>query len=177
MEDKESTCLNLLIVCTLDQSFIGEHSDHHHTVCSHCQMMNIIFYQISLLIDLAVKHQVTSSSSMYDYSLSIMARKCKFFVFEVYQYIPVTFQWCWGSLHLDSLYKKVLQVIFGDFSIINHFQWCWLPPSTLAQCSSDGGRRAQATFFKEYLVCIFHKLLSFVIIYCAKVMFYIIIIF
>lgn len=69
---KENTRLSVLLVCVLDQSFKGTHNGHQDTECPHCKVMSVIFYQISLLVDLVVRQQVVVSEEKSEYSKSII---------------------------------------------------------------------------------------------------------
>lgn len=75
--DKESTSLNLLLVCILDQTFQGEHVTNMNFHCAKCQVMNTIYYLVALLVDLAIQKQVMVDPSKAEYTKNITARRSK----------------------------------------------------------------------------------------------------
>lgn len=76
--DKESISLNVLLVCILDQTFQGEHVTIPDFHCPKCQVMNTIYYLVALLIDLAVRKQVTVDPLKAEFTKSVNSRRSEF---------------------------------------------------------------------------------------------------
>lgn len=75
--EKESTSLNVLLVCILDQTFQGEHVTNAEFHCPKCQVMNTIYYLVALLIDLAVQKQVSVDPLKAEFTKTINSRRSK----------------------------------------------------------------------------------------------------
>ncbi|XP_066913207.1 protein unc-79 homolog isoform X2 [Clytia hemisphaerica] len=73
--DKESISLNVLLSQILDQSFEGEHVELPGFSCPRCQIMNTVFYLVALLVDLAIKRQVTLDQAKTEYTNSVISRR------------------------------------------------------------------------------------------------------